>query len=51
MILKKEINNMNMYDCKTMNDYLKRLCELEINYNKLAKFNMNDMVKNEEEYL
>ena len=28
MILKKEINNMNIYDNRTMNEYLKKLYEL-----------------------
>lgn len=28
MILKKEINNMNIYDSRTMNEYLRRLYEL-----------------------
>ncbi len=34
MILKKEINNMNMYDSKSMNDYIKRLYELECLFNR-----------------
>lgn len=35
MILKKEINNMNIYDNRTMNEYLKKLFELELAFNKV----------------
>lgn len=35
MIIKKEINNMNIYDNRTMNDYLKRLYELEGAFNRV----------------
>jgi hypothetical protein len=35
MILKKEINNMNIYDNRTMNEYLKRLFELEATFNRV----------------
>ncbi len=35
MILKKEINNMNIYDNRTMNEYLKKLYELEMMFNKV----------------
>lgn len=35
MILKKEINNMNIYDNRTMNEYLKKLFELETAFNRV----------------
>ena len=47
MIIKKEINNMNIYDNRTMNEYLKKLYDLQAAFNRVQ----GEDLHNETEYL